>query len=79
MGSAFISLLALFFIGFFFLAVKNFSSDTDTLNSNIPQVRSITSTERELIRQWAERNNISFDDGYRSIIQKYPSRPWLHQ
>jgi len=41
LGVIFISLLTLFFIGLFFIAIKNFNSDLAIINSEQAQVRII--------------------------------------
>lgn len=78
-GAIFISLLALFFIGLIFISIKNFNTDVTIITSEQAQVKTISATERELIRNWIKESNIEIPEevGYRYLIEKYPSRPWL--
>lgn len=79
LGAFYISLLGLFFIGLIFIALKNFNSDSIILNSQTAQVRTVSSTERDLINNWIKENSIEIPKGkgYKYIIQKYPSKPWF--
>ena len=79
LGAVYISLLGLFFVGLIFIALKNFNSDSIILNSQTAQVKTISSTERDLINAWIQENNIKVPEGkgYRYIIQRYPSKPWI--
>jgi len=79
LGAVYISLLAIFFIGLFFIALKNFNSDSIILNSQSSQIKTISNTERDLINNWIKENNIEIPEGngYRYIIQQYPSKPWF--
>ena len=79
LGAAFISLLGMFFVGLIFIALKNFESDSIVLNSQSVQIKTISSTERDLINNWLEDNQIEIpkDKGYRYVIQQYPSKPWF--
>lgn len=79
MGAVFISLLAIFFTGVLFVAIKNYESDQIVLDASVTQVKSMSSTERQIIAQWIKDNNIPVPDGqgYRYLIQEYPNRPWL--
>ena len=79
LGAAFITLLALFFVGLIFIALKNFSSDVLVLEAGATQVKSISNTERLLIQNWVQDNNIEIPDGqgYRYIIRKFPNKPWI--
>ncbi|OGN13425.1 MAG: hypothetical protein A3J47_01570 [Candidatus Yanofskybacteria bacterium RIFCSPHIGHO2_02_FULL_43_22] len=78
-GAIFISLLAVFFIGFMFTSIKNFNSDVTIITSEQVQVKTISATERELIRSWIRDNKVEIPEevGYRYLLEKYPSRPWL--
>ena len=80
MGALFISLLAIFFAGILFVAIKNYDSDQIVLDASVTQVKTMSSTERQLIAQWAKGNDISIPDGqgYRYFIKQYPDRPWLN-
>lgn len=79
MGAVFIVVLAGFFIGFLFISMKNLDSDVSLVNADQSTIRGISSTERVLIKNWVEANNIEVPEGkgYRYIISKYPSKPWL--
>ncbi len=78
-GAIFISLLALFFIGLMFISLKNLQSDTDVINAQDVQIKTISETERALIKTWIEENNIQIPEGkgYKYLIQQFPSKPWL--
>lgn len=79
LGAAFISLLGLFFVGLFFIALKNLNSDLIVLDSQSAQVKTISTTERYLIDSWIKDNQIkvSEGEGYRYIIKQYPNKPWF--
>ncbi len=79
LGVVYISLLAIFFIGLVFIALKNFNSDSIILNSQSVQVKTISTTERYLIDGWLKENRIEIPEGkgYKYIIQQYPSKPWF--
>ncbi len=79
LGAVYISLLGAFFIGLIFIAIKNFNSDTIALNSQTTQIKTISNTERDLINNWLEENQIEVPEGkgYRYVIQKYPLKPWF--
>lgn len=67
-------------VGFFIIAVRNFNSDVDVLNSTTAKARVVGSQERMLIDQWLEENGtgISVQDvGYKYILNKFPNRPWI--
>jgi len=78
-GAIFIGLLAVFFIGLIFIAMKNFDSEVTIITSEQVQVKTISATERELILDWISDNKVKIPEevGYRYLINKYPSRPWL--
>lgn len=80
LGATYISLLGLFFVGLIFIALKNFNSDSIVLDSQNVQIKTISSTERDLINNWIQDNNIEIPNGkgYRYIIQQYPSKPWFN-
>jgi len=80
MGALFISLLAIFFAGILFVAIKNYDSDQIVLDASVAQVKAMSSTERQLIAQWAQGNDVLIPDGkgYRYFVQQYPDRPWLN-
>ncbi len=79
LGAVYISLLGLFFVGLIFIALKNFNSDSVILDSQTAQVKTISSTERDLINNWVQDNQIEIPKGkgYRYIIQQYPDKPWF--
>jgi hypothetical protein len=81
LGAVFISLLAFFFIGLIFIAVKNFETDIDVMTSisNSNRITHLSESERILIVEWAEYNDVTIPDGrgYRYLVRKYPDRPWL--
>lgn len=79
LGAAYIALLGLFFVGLIFIALKNFNSDSVVLESQTAQVKTISSTERDLINNWIQENDIIVPTGkgYRYIIQQYPNKPWF--
>jgi len=79
MGVMFILLFVAFLVGFLFVVIKNFNSDALAMDSNQTEIRTISSTERELIAQWLKDNNITLPEGqgYRYIERQYPDKPWL--
>jgi hypothetical protein len=79
LGAFYITLLGAFFVGLIFIALKNFNSDSIILDSQTAQVKTISSTERDLINIWIQENNIEIPKGkgYRYVIQLYPSKPWF--
>jgi len=81
LGAVFISLLALFFIGLLFIAVKNFESDIDimTTTSNSIKTARVSEPELVLIREWLDMSNVEIPEGsgYKYLVRKYPNKPWL--
>ena len=79
LGAAFITLLALFFVGLIFIALKNFNSDVVLLEADQTRIKTISSTERMLIGNWVSENNIELPEGegYRYVIRKYSNKPWI--
>lgn len=79
LGAAYISLMALFFVGLIFIAMKNFNSDAVLLEADQTRVKTISGTERMLIENWVRENNIELPEGegYRYLIRKYPNKPWI--
>lgn len=79
MGAAFIALLGGFLIAFFFIAIKNFNTDVDILNSSQASIKTISPTERGLIDNWLRDTGteIPAGKGYRYIINAYPDKPWF--
>ena len=78
-GAIFISLFALFMAGFIFIAIKNYDIDQIVLGATSTEVKSMSSTERQLMANWIKDNNIIIPEGqgYRYLIKEYPTRPWL--
>lgn len=81
MGAVLIVSLALFFIGFIFIALDKFNSDVTIINAGSGQVKTISATERTLIRNWMTENHIEIpeDVGFNYVVDQYPDRPWLDQ
>mgnify|MGYP001592713850 CR=1 FL=1 len=81
LGAVFISLLALFFIGLLFIAIKNFNTDIDimTVSSNTPNIRKISDSELALVQEWIKINHVEIPEGrgYNYLMRRYPGRPWL--
>lgn len=81
LGAVFISLLALFFTGLMFTAVKNFESDIDVMTSNTSTVSAlkVSPAELNLVREWIDYNHIEVPEGsgYKYLVRKYPNKPWL--
>lgn len=79
LGAAYIVLLSLFFIGLMFIALKNFNFDMIVMESNQVRIRTISSTERQLMEIWVFDNDIEIPEGegYRYLIRQYPEKPWL--
>lgn len=79
MGALFIALFAAFLVGFLFIVIKNFNSDAIAMDSSQAQIKTISSTERQLIARWLTDNNIALPkgEGYRYIERQYPAKPWL--
>ncbi|HEY4484247.1 MAG TPA: hypothetical protein VI978_00815 [Candidatus Paceibacterota bacterium] len=85
LGIILLACLALFFISFFFIVMKNFNSEVDIgalQSSNIKRIKIISGPERELIDGWLA-DNVSViivpegDNKYRYILHKYPDKPWV--
>lgn len=79
LGAAYITLLSMFFVGLMFIALKNFNSDVIVLESDTTRVKTISSTERELIENWVRDNNIQIPEGegFRYLMRIYPGKPWI--
>jgi hypothetical protein len=79
LGALFIALLTAFLIAVLFIAIKNFNSDVIAMGSEAAQVKSMSSTERQLIARWLTENGIELPEGegYRYVVRQYPNRPWL--
>ena len=80
LGATFIVLLSVFLTGALYIVIKNYDSDMIVLDASTVQVKTMSSTERQLIAQWVKDNDISLPDGkgYRYLEQQYPDRPWLN-
>lgn len=71
-----------FLLGIFAIAVKNFGSDAEILVSSGTRLRTLSAEEKTLIDDWLAVNNAGISIkgvGYRNIIKKYPSKPWLEK
>jgi hypothetical protein len=81
MGASYACLLAAFFGSLIIIAVKNFETDIDIMSatSNTNKVSHVSETERTLIEEWVDRNDVLIPEGkgYRYLINEYPDRPWL--
>lgn len=78
LGAVFVLLLAGFFLGLFFIFMKNFDSDLATANTTAASYGS--PQERSAMNEWAKKNNIDAPPGpnrVRYLISRYPDRPWL--
>ena len=82
LGALFISLMVIFMAGILFVAIKNYNSDQIVFETSMTenQIKTMSSTERQLIAQWVKDNNITVPDGkgYNYFVQQYPNRPWLN-
>lgn len=78
LGAVFIVLFAAFFLGFFYITVKNFTTNQDIYAASSSRVKSISATERLLMQSWVERDTIVIPEGegYRYLIKTYPDKPW---
>lgn len=79
LGAAYISLMALFFVGLIFIALKNFNTDVSVLEADQTRIKTISGTERTLIANWVKENDIELPEGegYRYLMRKYPNKPWI--
>jgi hypothetical protein len=80
LGSVIVLIVSAFLVGWFLIAVRNFNSDTEILNSSITKLRTVSPEEKSSIDQWLQQDNIGIsasEVGYRYIIQKFPDKPWL--
>lgn len=79
MGAVFVVLLSVFLSGALFIAIKNYDSDQIALDASATQIKSMSSTERQIIAGWIRDNDIVLPDGkgYKYLVQEYPDRPWL--
>lgn len=79
MGAVFFGLFTFFLAGVLWVAIQNFSSDQVALDASVTQVKSMSSTERQLIAVWIKDNSVDVPEGkgYRYLVQEYPERPWL--
>ncbi|MBI2676418.1 MAG: hypothetical protein HYX21_00480 [Candidatus Yanofskybacteria bacterium] len=84
LGIVLLACLALFFISFFFIVMKNFNLDVDAeilQASNIKRIKVVSGPERELIDGWLKGNTSVIilpesESKYRYILHKYPDKPW---
>ena len=82
LGSVFVLIVSAFLVGFFWIQVKNFESDTEIFNYSIIRIANVTYAERQQIDQWLANNKILpsvKEVGYRYIVKKYPDKPWLEK
>lgn len=80
LGAIIVLVVSAFLVGWFLIAVRNFNSDTEILNSSSAKLRTVSPEEKLLIDQWLQQDNIGIsasEVGYRYIIQKFPDKPWL--
>jgi len=71
-----------FLVGWFLIAVKNFSSDTDSVSFSALRLETVSPEEKLLIDQWLKQNNFKASQvkaNYRRIIQQFPDKPWLNR
>jgi len=80
LGALFVTLFTLFMIGLIFIVIKNLNSDAIILDASRAEVKSISSTERQLISGWVKENEILIPEGegYRYVVRQYPAKPWLN-
>lgn len=79
LGAIFIMALALFFIIFMFSANQSLEADLEVLNAQGAKIKIISSSEKKLIEEWVNQNQIVIPESeskYRYMILKYPNRPW---
>ena len=77
-------IVAVFLVGIFIIAVKNFGTDAEILSSsaNGVRIRTVSAQEKVLIDSWLAKSNVGIsaeDVGYRYIIKKYPDKPWTER
>jgi hypothetical protein len=80
LGSVVVLAVAAFLVGWFLIAMRNFNSDAEILNSSSVKLRTVSPEEKSLIDQWLRQDNVGIsasEVGYRYIIQKFPDKPWL--
>jgi hypothetical protein len=81
-GSIIILSISAFLVGFFLVAVRNFSSDAETVDFSTLKLKTVSPEEKLLIDQWLRQNNgetSSKETNYRRIIQQFPDKPWLNR
>lgn len=78
-GGIIVFVVAAFFIGYFMISMKNFSTEAETLNLNMPSIGDvIPRTEIKSMRNWLDKNDPDFvNASFRQAVNKYPDRPWL--
>ncbi|MDP2933423.1 MAG: hypothetical protein Q8N81_04805 [bacterium] len=80
LGSAIVLIFSAFLVGWFLIAMRNFNSDAEILNSSSTKLKIVSPVERSLIDQWLQQDNIGIsasEVGYRYIVKKFPDKPWL--
>ncbi len=81
LGALFVLGFAGFFLGLFFLSMKNFDTElsVNTTEAHLTSLQ-VSNQERTMMAVWVERNKISIPsdtDKIRYLLSKYPDRPWL--
>jgi len=80
-GSLLVLAFAVFLVGIFFVALKNFNSEAEILASpSGVNFKKISLEEKKLIDNWLNKTkpDITVNDvGYRYIIKTYPEKPWV--
>ena len=78
-GGVIVFVVAAFFIGYFLIAMKNYSTEAESLNLNVPGIKEvIPRTELKAMRDWLDQNDPEFvKSSYRQAVSKYPEKPWI--
>lgn len=79
LGSIVVLAVASFFVGYFLISIKNFSTDIDTMSATAPVIKDIIPhKEVEAMRNWLDKNDPELvKASYRQAVSKYPEKPWL--
>jgi hypothetical protein len=77
-GAGFVVMFAGFCASMLFIMVRNFNSDVEILSAQQTQIRTISPSQRLLMDTWVRENSIQIPEGegYRWLLNEYPSRPW---
>lgn len=81
LGSFIVLMFSVFLLGLFLIAVRDFSSDTETISFSTIKLRTVSPAEKLMIDNWLRQNNIeppSIRDNYRYFIRNFPDKPWLN-